>query len=67
MFKTLPDCFCLVCGFNVGNKHTLHKIRKGSQALEAYMLYFELNIGDQNKSWLIIQHVAAVVLMLNCG
>ena len=49
--KTSPDCFCYVCGFYVGNKHTSHKIGKEGKYWTAYKLYFGMDIGDQDKPW----------------
>ena len=49
--KTSPDCFCYVCGFYVGKKHTSHKIGKGGKYWTAYKLYFGMDIGDQDKPW----------------
>ena len=49
--KTSPDCFCYVCGFYVGNKHSSHKIGKGGKYWTAYKLYFGMDIDDQDKPW----------------
>ena len=49
--KNSQNCFCYVCGFYISGKHTTYKIVKGTKYWTTYRLYFEMDIGDQNKPW----------------
>ena len=49
--KNSPNCFCYVYGFCISGKHITYKIVKGTKHWTAYILYFWMYIGNQNKPW----------------
>ena len=50
--KNSPTYFCYVFEFYyISGKHTTYKILKGTKYWTAYILYFGMDINDQDKPW----------------
>lgn len=49
--KMSPNSFCYICGFYLGTKTVKHDIAIGTKLCDAYLAYFGMPIGDQDKSW----------------
>jgi len=46
-----PDSFCYIRGYYIGTKQQKHKISPGTKLVSAYISYFGMPVGDQDKTW----------------
>lgn len=53
--KLSADVFCYICGYYIAPKQLKHPLNRGTKLWTAYAAYFEMNIGDQDKSWACIK------------
>lgn len=54
-WKHFVDSFCYVCGFYIGLKQIMNKIRLDSKSSFAYKKYFGMKLGNQDKP--LVRHV----------
>ena len=49
--KISSDCFCYVCGCYISPQQKKHKVTPETKFLIAYVTYFGMKMGNQDKSW----------------